>query len=80
MLDLHEWMVKHLDAHPLFSRFTDEELKDDPCIKCVMEDTEEGKKVARNKGSKYLAVYRRLASFDGEFTGFTPLASKDDEE
>jgi tRNA (guanine-N7-)-methyltransferase len=23
--DLHHWMVKHLDAHPLFQRLTDEE-------------------------------------------------------
>ena len=26
-----------------------------------MQDTEEGKKVARNEGDKYLAVYRRIA-------------------
>lgn len=23
--DLHEWMVEHLDAHPLFQRMSDEE-------------------------------------------------------
>lgn len=42
---LHEWMVKHLDEHPLFERLTDQDLKDDACIPCVMQDTEEGKKV-----------------------------------
>ena len=26
VLDLHEWMVKHCDEHPLFVRLTDEEL------------------------------------------------------
>ena len=28
--DLHEWMVKHLDAHPLFEKLSDEECV---CIK-----------------------------------------------
>jgi tRNA (guanine-N7-)-methyltransferase len=45
VLDLHNWMVKHLDEHPLFKRLSDEDLKDDPCIPCVMKDTEEGIKV-----------------------------------
>jgi Putative methyltransferase len=26
VLDLHQWMVKHLDAHPLFVRIPDEDL------------------------------------------------------
>lgn len=56
-MDLHEWMVKHLDEHPLFKRLDEESLSLDPCIPCVMQDTEEGKKVARNSGSKYLACY-----------------------
>ncbi len=58
--DLHDWMVEKLDAHPLFERILNEELGEDPVCKCVMEKTEEGIKVARNNGDKYLAVYRRL--------------------
>jgi tRNA (guanine-N7-)-methyltransferase len=60
VLDLHEWMVKHLDAHPLFKRIPNEELVDDPICQHVLKSTEEGKKVERNNGSKYLAVYLRL--------------------
>ncbi|KAF9162584.1 tRNA (guanine-N(7)-)-methyltransferase (tRNA(m7G46)-methyltransferase) [Actinomortierella ambigua] len=58
--DLHLWMVKHLDEHPLFARIPDEELKDDPAVEHVINATEEGKKVERNKGDKFLACYRRL--------------------
>ncbi|CAG8489757.1 7676_t:CDS:2, partial [Racocetra fulgida] len=48
--DLHEWMVKHLDEHPLFERIPDEEVEKDPVIPIVRTETEEGKKVERNKG------------------------------
>ncbi|KAJ2603773.1 tRNA (guanine-N(7)-)-methyltransferase (tRNA(m7G46)-methyltransferase) [Coemansia sp. RSA 1722] len=58
--DLYDWNVKHLDAFPLFERISDEELENDPAVPCVVNSTEEGKKVARNKGSKYLACYRRI--------------------
>ncbi|KAJ1646758.1 tRNA (guanine-N(7)-)-methyltransferase (tRNA(m7G46)-methyltransferase) [Coemansia erecta] len=58
--DLYDWNVKHLDAFPLFERISDEELENDPAIPCVVNSTEEGKKVARNKGNKYLACYRRI--------------------
>ena len=89
--DLHEWMVLHLDAHPLFRRLTAEECEADPCVPCVMNDTEEGIKVARNKGDKYLAVYERLVTprVDGkDWDGFDPMLSlvqpkdgkKEDEE
>ena len=57
---LHIWMVEKLDAHPLFERILNEELAEDPVVKCVLEKTEEGIKVARNNGDKYLAVYKRL--------------------
>ncbi|CAO3651693.1 unnamed protein product [Cunninghamella echinulata] len=58
--DLHLWMVKHLDDHPLFERISDEECDQDPVVEHVREATEEGKKVARNKGDKFLACYRRI--------------------
>ncbi len=60
VFDVHEWMVKHLDEHPLFQRIPEEELKDDPAIPKVIDSTEEGKKVARSHGNKHLAVYRRI--------------------
>ncbi|CAM0138508.1 tRNA (guanine-N(7)-)-methyltransferase (tRNA(m7G46)-methyltransferase) [Umbelopsis sp. WA50703] len=59
--DLHEWMVEHLDAHPLFERIPDEECDQDPVTEHVRTATEEGKKVARNEGDKFLACYRRIA-------------------
>jgi tRNA (guanine-N7-)-methyltransferase len=75
--DLHDWMVKHLDAHPLFKRVSDEELAQDPCIPCVLNDTEEGKKVARNNGDKFLAVYDRMdrstLPADSEWDGYDPI-------
>ncbi|KAJ1966330.1 tRNA (guanine-N(7)-)-methyltransferase (tRNA(m7G46)-methyltransferase) [Dispira parvispora] len=58
---LHEWMVKHLTAHPLFELIPEEELATDPVIPHVRESTEEGKKVARNEGDKFLACFRRVA-------------------
>ncbi|PWN49370.1 putative methyltransferase [Violaceomyces palustris] len=60
--ELHLWMVKHLDAFPLFQRIPDDDpdLQNDPCVKAVTYATEEGKKVERNRGSKYFAAFRRL--------------------
>lgn len=60
VLALHKWMKGHLDAFPLFERIPDEQLKDDPCVKAIYDATEEGQKVARNKGQKYFAAYRRV--------------------
>ncbi|KAI7866182.1 guanine-N-7 methyltransferase [Spinellus fusiger] len=58
--DLHLWMAKHLDEHPLFKRLTDEECEQDPVTEHVRTATEEGKKVARNEGDKFLACYVRI--------------------
>jgi tRNA (guanine-N7-)-methyltransferase len=59
--ELHEWHVAKCDAHPLFRRLPDDEVeRDDPCVEAMKTETEEGKKVARNKGSKYYAVYERV--------------------
>jgi len=59
--DLHVWMVDHLDAHPLFQRLTEEECAKDIIVTKLYESTEEGQKVTRNNGDKFLAVYRRIA-------------------
>ena len=58
--DLHLWMVEHLLAHPTFERVPDEELEGDECVSTMRVETEEGKKVERNNGKKYVAVFRRL--------------------
>uniref|UniRef100_A0A7S2V9X7 tRNA (guanine-N(7)-)-methyltransferase n=1 Tax=Entomoneis paludosa TaxID=265537 RepID=A0A7S2V9X7_9STRA len=60
VLELHQWHVAKCDAHPLLQRLSPDEEKDDPCIEAMQKETEEGQKVARNKGSKYHAVYRRI--------------------
>lgn len=45
----------------LWERVSEEELKDDPCAQVMSSETEESKKVTRNNGNKYVAVFRRKA-------------------
>jgi len=55
-------MTKHLSALPqLFTPLDpeSEEFKSDPCVIATMKSTEEGKKVERNGGSKWIGVWRR---------------------
>jgi tRNA (guanine-N7-)-methyltransferase len=58
--ELHEWHVAQCDSHPLFRRLTDAEMDLDPCVEAMRTETEEGKKVDRNGGSKYYAAYERI--------------------
>eukprot|EP00887_Chlorella_sp_A99_P007960 scaffold12.g7960.t1 len=58
--DLASWMKEKLDAHPLFERMSDEELESDVAAGLLYEGTEEGQKVARNKGNTWRNVYRRV--------------------
>jgi tRNA (guanine-N7-)-methyltransferase len=58
--DLHNWMVQHFEAHPSFERVPEAEQEADECVKVMRVETEEGKKVERNKGQKFVALYRRL--------------------
>ncbi|RLV84842.1 hypothetical protein JA9_000719 [Meyerozyma sp. JA9] len=60
--DLHQWMVKHLEDHPLFERLDKEWEDNDKCVAIMYGSTEEGQKVARNKGSKFVACFRRVAN------------------
>ncbi|KAF5842634.1 putative methyltransferase-domain-containing protein [Dunaliella salina] len=60
--ELGNWMRDRLDTHPMFERVSEEELEKDPAAGLLYEATEEGQKVARNKGNTYRAVYRRLAA------------------
>ncbi|XP_062842757.1 tRNA (guanine-N(7)-)-methyltransferase [Trichomycterus rosablanca] len=58
--EVHLWMVKHFTEHPLFTRVSDEELTEDVIVGRLGTCTEEGKKVRRNGGKNYLAVFRRV--------------------
>lgn len=58
--DLHAWMVEHLEAHASFERVGEAEVEGDECVEVMRRETEEGKKVERNGGSKFVAVFRRL--------------------
>lgn len=57
--DLHTWMVKHFVAHPSFERMSEEEQEADVCVQTMRIETEEGKKVERNQGQKFVACFRR---------------------
>lgn len=59
--ELAEWMAARMKESPLFEMVGEEELEGDPCVEAMMNGTEEGKKVARLSGSKYPAVWRRIA-------------------
>lgn len=59
--DLHEWMVKHLEEHPLFERKTQEWEDQDKCVQLMWNLTEEGQKVERNSGSKFVACFERIS-------------------
>ncbi|KAL8614306.1 tRNA (guanine-N(7)-)-methyltransferase [Nucella lapillus] len=58
--DLHEWMVQHFTDFPLFERVPDEDLVSDVVVEKLYKSTEEGQKVTRNSGEKWLAVFRRI--------------------
>ena len=67
--ELSLWHKKQLEDHPGFELLTEEELvgmengsevqKDDPVVDAVYHSTEEGKKVERNAGKKFLYAARR---------------------
>lgn len=57
--DLANWHRSQLEEHPGFELLSEEELKDDPVVDAVYHSTEEGKKVERNHGKKYLYAARR---------------------
>lgn len=58
--EVHLWMVKHFTEHPLFTRVPDEELVGDVIINRLGTCTEEGKKVQRNGGKNFLAIFQRI--------------------
>jgi len=58
--ELHDWMVAHISAHPLFERVSAVEADADPVLEKIRNSTEEGQKVSRNGGEKWPAVFRRV--------------------
>jgi tRNA (guanine-N7-)-methyltransferase len=58
--DLHEWMYQHCNEHPLFERVDEAETKEDPCVEIIVNETEEGKKAAREGRNKHWSVWRRI--------------------
>ncbi|XP_067935243.1 tRNA (guanine-N(7)-)-methyltransferase B-like [Watersipora subatra] len=58
--DLHDWMTLHLAEHPLFEQLSQQEMDADPVTEKLYDSSEEGKKVTRNSGDKYLSFFRRI--------------------
>ena len=58
--DLHNWNVEHMEANSMFKRISEEEVAKDVCVELIKEETEEAKKVTRNGGKKYVAVYEKI--------------------
>uniref|UniRef100_A0A8D0BPD3 tRNA (guanine-N(7)-)-methyltransferase n=1 Tax=Salvator merianae TaxID=96440 RepID=A0A8D0BPD3_SALMN len=58
--EVHQWMVKHFQEHPLFEQVPLTELANDPVVDLLGTSTEEGKKVQRNGGKTFPAVFRRI--------------------
>ena len=56
--DLHLWMYQHCNEHKLFEKVEDAET--DPCVQVMLNETEEGKKVAREGRNKWWTVWRRI--------------------
>jgi len=61
--DLHVWMKSHLETFPLFEPIDEATLRAEgkgPILDAVYTSTEEGKKVERNNGEKWLACFKRV--------------------
>jgi len=57
--ELYDWMCKHFSEHPLFEQLPQNDTDTDPVVE-KLALTEEGKKVARNKGDIFTAIFRRI--------------------
>jgi len=43
-------------------RLAEEECKEDPCVRFMREETDEAKKVIRNEGNIWHAVFRKMGT------------------
>ena len=57
---LYDWMYDHFNNFPLFEELSKEEIDVDLIVPYLFETSEEGQKVTRNKGDKYLSVFKRI--------------------
>ena len=72
--EYHHWILDHFRQEPvpgqegeveqggikdLWERVSDEEVQQDKCVQLMKDATEEGQKVSRFEGLKFVAVYRR---------------------
>ena len=57
--ELYDWMCRHFSGHPLFEQLPQAEVDNDAVVK-KFSLTEEGKKVTRNNGDIFTAVFRRI--------------------
>ncbi|XP_052897211.1 tRNA (guanine-N(7)-)-methyltransferase [Anopheles moucheti] len=58
--ELHEWMCKHIEEHPCFTRLPDSEAQEDILAPKLLDSSEEGQKVTRMSGDKFMAIFSRL--------------------
>lgn len=58
--ELYEWMEEHFLQHPLFEAVSEAEKGGDPVVPLLDCSTEEGIKVARNNGTVYKNVFKRV--------------------
>ena len=58
--DLHEWMSRHFREHASFEEVQDDQLGEEGkwLVKVIQRETEEGKKVERNQGEKFVGVWQ----------------------
>mmetsp|Transcript_2320 Transcript_2320/g.1663 ORF Transcript_2320/g.1663 Transcript_2320/m.1663 type:complete len:269 (+) Transcript_2320:113-919(+) len=60
--DLFDWEVGHMEAHPMLEKVDEAENAGDPCVKFMREQTDEAKKVIRNEGQIWHAVFMKRAA------------------
>jgi tRNA (guanine-N7-)-methyltransferase len=61
--DLYDWMKSHLEEFPLFEPIDEETLRlqgNGQILDAIYSNTEEGKKVTRTGGNKWVACFRRI--------------------
>mmetsp|Transcript_41770 Transcript_41770/g.43773 ORF Transcript_41770/g.43773 Transcript_41770/m.43773 type:complete len:359 (-) Transcript_41770:117-1193(-) len=73
--DLHNWHVQSLDANPSFERVKNEELEKDMYLG-FMKNTDEARKVTRNKGSMWYAAWKRVIPKIASFQDFFKIVKE----
>lgn len=58
--DYFDYAAPIIEQHTLFERIPDDIASQDECLQLALKSTEESKKVDRNHGDKYFAIFRRI--------------------